>query len=275
MKIMEKKIILFSPNGYVGGFIKEAIIKEKNAQLYEITRDSNLNEYHMDYDVLIYSAAITSSRHETVDRYVQDNVVTAVHMIDFCKKHHIKRIIYLSSDEIYGELNTDIVTDKTIMINPNLYATTKYLAEMIIRECGIPYYILRLPAVVGKVWGKNFFYGLMDNLKKNEVVELYNMDKDFNNIVDIDDLIQFVNILCGDYENRNNEIFLLGNTKKMKLGDIARHIKMMYKSSSIIKNANVACNRYFTLDVSRAVEYGYCSKEIEYIISELYQIQGS
>lgn len=272
---MVKKIILFSPNGYVGGFIKETIIKEKSVQLYEITRDSNLNEYHMDYDILIYSAAITSSRRETADKYVQDNVVAAVHMVDFCKKHHIKRIIYLSSDEIYGELNTNMVTDKAIMINPNLYATTKYLAEMIIRECGIPYYILRLPAVVGKVWGKNFFYGLMDNLKKKEVVELYNMDKDFNNIVDIDDLIQFVNILCGDYENRNNEIFLLGNTKKTKLGDIARYIKMMYKSSAVIKNANVACNRYFTLDVSRAVKYGYCSKKIEFIIDELYQIQGS
>lgn len=152
-----KKIILFSPNGYVGSFIKETIEKEKGIQLYEITRKSNLELYQMNYDILIYSAAVTSARHEVAEKYVQDNVVTAVSMVNFCKNHHVKRIIYLSSDEIYGDLNVDKVTENTIMINPSVYATTKYLAEKIIIESGIPYYILRLPGIVGRIWGKTFF----------------------------------------------------------------------------------------------------------------------
>ncbi|MDE6636308.1 MAG: NAD-dependent epimerase/dehydratase family protein, partial [Lachnospiraceae bacterium] len=92
-----KKVILFSPNGYVGGFIKERIRDEKNIQLYEMTRDSDWEQYKGDYDIMIYSAAITSARHETADKYVQDNVVAVVSVMNFCREHHVKRIIYISS----------------------------------------------------------------------------------------------------------------------------------------------------------------------------------
>lgn len=272
---MTRKIILFSPNGYVGNFIKRRLHEEKNIQLYEITRGINLQQYQSDYDILIYSASVTSIRQEKAEKYIQDNVVTAVSMISFCKMHHVRRIIYLSTDEIYGELITDVITEKSIMINPNLYATTKYLAEKVIIESGIPYYILRLPGIVGQVWGKTFFYGLMDKIKDNEPVLLYNMDKKFNNIVDIDDLIQFIMILCNAYyDNNRSEIFLLGNTKKIYLKDIVYYLKNIYQSVSVVKNVEAKNRRYFTLDVSKAVQYGYCSKEIKVIIDELHQLQG-
>lgn len=272
---MIKKVVLFSPNGYVGSFTKKRLEEEKNIQLYEITRKSNLEQYQTDYDILIYSASVTSVRHEKADKYVQDNVVTALSMVDFCQKHHVKRIIYISTDEIYGELKADMITEKNIMVNPNLYATTKYLAEKIIIESGIPYFILRLPGIVGHVWGKNFFYGLMDKIRKNELVELYNIDRNFNNIVELDDLIHFITILCSKcYSNTKNEIFLLGNTKSMVLNDIVTYIKNIYQSTSVVKSVEAKNKRYFTLDVSKAVGYGYFSKEIKIIIDALHQIQG-
>lgn len=272
---MIRKVILFSPNGYVGSFIKKSLERDKDIQLYEITRKSNLEQYQMDYDILIYSAAVTSVRHEKADKYVQDNVVTAVSIIEFCLKHHVKRIIYLSTVEIYGELNTNIITEKTIMVNPNLYAVTKYLAEKIIMDSGIPYFILRLPSIVGQVWGQTFVYRLMDKMKNNEPVEIYNMERKFNNIVDVEDLIRFIVILCRDYCDINIcEIFLLGNRKSVELKDIVLYIKSIYHSSSDVKNIEMDNKRCFTLDVSKAVEYGYYSKEMKVIIDGLYRIQG-
>lgn len=268
-----RKVILFSPNGYVGGFIKERILEETNIRLYEMTRDSWLEQENEDFDVMIYSAGITSARHETADKYVQDNVVTAISLMNFCREHRVKRILYLSSDEIYGELNTDIVSERAIMVNPNLYAATKYLAEKIIIDSGIPYFILRLPGIVGKVWGKNFIYSLMDRVKKNENIELYNLNRRFNNILDIDDLIKFLIILCNDENADKNEIFLLGNMEKIVLSDIVFYIKNLYRSKSVIHNIDTDQKRYFTLDVTKAVEYGYSSKEIWAILNELYQIQ--
>ncbi len=268
-----KKIVLFSPNGYVGGFVKLGLQKEKDIQLYEMTRDNTMAHVYIDYDILIYSASITSERHETADKYVQDNVVTAVAMVDFCKKHNIKRIIYFSSDEIYGDLNTDMVTERAVMVNPNLYATTKYLAEKIIMESGIPNYILRFPGIVGRVWRKNFIYNLMNKIKNNEEVELYNLDRKFNNIVDIDDLVRFIIGICKRQDSLESEIFLLGNVESMKLNDIVLYIKNLYESTSPIYNVHTDAKRCFTLDVTKAEKYGYCSKKIKTILDELYQIQ--
>lgn len=267
------KVILFSPKGYVGGYIKERLLRERNIQLFEMTRDSDLKLYDKNFDTIIYSAAITSSRRATVDKYVQDNVVTAVSVVNFCKEHDVKRIIFLSSDEIYGELNCDVVTDKAVMVNPNLYAATKYLAEKIIMESGIPYYIMRLPGIVGKAWGKNFIYGLLSKAKNNETITIYNMNKMFNNILDIDDLTKFILVLCNYAPNDKSEIFLLGNTEKVRLKEIVSYIMSLHQATSEIINLETDQRRYFTIDVTRAVEYGYTSKKITTIIDELYQIQ--
>ncbi|GFI16216.1 hypothetical protein IMSAGC009_01380 [Lachnospiraceae bacterium] len=265
-----KKVILFSPKGYVGRFTKERIQSEKNMQLYEITRDSNLKEYNEDYDIMIYSAA---TRYALADKYVQDNVVSVIRIVDFCKTHHVQRIIYLSSDEIYGELNTDEVNENAVMINPGLYGISKYLAERIIIESGIPYYIMRMPGIVGRTWGKTFLYRLMDNIKNNKDIELYNANKSFNNVLDIDDLTRFLVKLCICEKKGENEIFLLGNTEKIKLMDVATYIKELYHSKTRIRDIDAKQKRYFTLDVTKASEYGYSSKRIKSIIDDLYSIQ--
>ena len=137
-----QKVILFSPGGYIGGYLKEAILKDKDILLYEITRGSDLGKYQEDFDVMVYSASVS---YASARKYVEDNVVTALTMVDFCLERHVKRIIYLSSDSVYGQLHTDMVSKQTVMVNPDLYGTTKYLAEKIIMQSDIPYYILRLP----------------------------------------------------------------------------------------------------------------------------------
>lgn len=269
-----KKVILFSPNGYIGGFLRERLTLEDCVQLYEMTRGSDFRQFENEYDIMIYSAALTSSRNEVFDRYVQDNVVKAVSIVNFCKEHNIKRIIYLSTDEIYGELNADIVTEKTVMVNPNLYATTKYLAEKIIMESTIPYYIIRLPGVVGRIWRKNFVYNLMTKISRNEKVELYNINRNFNNIVDLDDLINFIVLLCKNNDCEKREIFLLGNIEKIKLLKLVEYMKTLYFSSSQISSIETNKRRYFTLDVSKAVAYGYSSKNMFAIIDGIYCMQG-
>jgi nucleoside-diphosphate-sugar epimerase len=262
------KVVLFSPNGYIGGVIKETILKENRIELYEITRGSDLGQYTRNYNVMIYSASVSSA---SAEKYVQDNIVTAITIVEFCKKHHIDRIIYLSSDSIYGELNTDMVHEKVIMVNPNIYGLSKCLAEKIIMESGIPYYILRLPGVVGRVWRKNFVYDLMTRIKNNETVELYNMDRRFNNILDVDDLTRFVILLC-KCRHDVSEVFLLGNTENIVLGEMVFYIRELYHSTSQIRNVETNQKRYFLLDVAKAVEYGYLSSPITNIIDQLYQI---
>lgn len=265
-----KKIILFSPTGYIGSLLKEYLLKEKDTEHFEITRNNNLNEYFEDYDIMIYSASVINAESS---KLIQDNVLAALSSVDFCKKHNVKRIIYLSTDSLYGELNVDEVSENTIMVNPDFYGTTKYLAEKIIIESGIPYYILRLPGVVGRIWRGTYLYRLIDKAYSHESITLYNGEKKFNNVLDVDDLVKFVVHLCS-YEKSENEIFLLGNTEKIQLIKIVDYIKDLCHSTSKIDVMSGEGRRYFTLNVDKAVAYGYSSKLMWNIIDELYRLKN-
>lgn len=265
-----QKVILFSPGGYIGGYLKEAILKDKDILLYEITRGSDLGKYQEDFDVMVYSASVS---YASARKYVEDNVVTALTMVDFCLERHVKRIIYLSSDSVYGQLHTDMVSKQTVMVNPDLYGTTKYLAEKIIMQSDIPYYILRLPGVVGRVWRNNFISNLMLKIKRGEDITLYNMDRAFNNILYIDDLTRFVMLLCHCSGKKANEIFLLGNTESPKLEEIVLYMISLFSSKASVRNIEALENKYFTLNVTKAVEYGYSSQKVQTILDKLYQLQ--
>lgn len=268
------KVILFSPNGYVGSYIKERLDCEKAINLLEITRESNIDVIEGNYDLLVYSASITSVRHADAETYIKDNALCAVTMMRFCKKHSVKRIIYISSDEIYGQVCTDQVTEQTVMHSPNIYAVTKYLAEQVIMESGIPYYILRLPGIVGKRWGNCFLYRLIDAISRNEKVSVYNADKDFNNVVDLDDLVDFIVTLIHREDDAGEEVFLLGNVERISLNEMINYIKQIYDSDSEIDCSEEKVGRYFTLNTDKAVSYGYRSKSIREIIDELYKVQA-
>ena len=260
-----KRIILFSPTGYVGSMIKKSFMEIKDVELTEITRGSRLDKIHGNYDTIIYSASVSSA--ESL-KFIEDNVLSVITIMDFCKKHCVKRVIYLSTDSIYGELNTEEVSEKAVMVNPDFYGVTKYLAEKIIIESGIPYYILRMPGIVGKVWRNTYLYRLIDQFYKNESITVYNSNKLFNNVLDIDDLVHFILLLC-DLQKSGDKIFLLGNTEKVELIKVVNYIKNCCQSSSEIKIKNTNDKRYFTLNVRKAVEYGYSSKSIWDIIREL------
>ena len=93
------------------------------------------------------------------------------------------------------------------------------------------------------------------------------------NIVEIDDLTAFIVALCQGRETEKNEIFLLGNMQTVELWSLVSYMRSLYDSSSIVHNVKTEKKRYFTLDISKAVRYGYSSKGIRTIIDELYQIQ--
>ena len=52
------------------------------------------------------------------------------------------------------------------------------------------------------------------------------------------------------------------------------YLKGMYHSDSEVTSVDTNEKRYFTLDVTKAVEYGYSSKSIKVILDELAKIQG-
>lgn len=258
------KVLLFSPTGNVGSrmFEKlhnvghEVFIKTRT----ECTLDGNA-------DACIYTAGVTAGRSETAAKYIVDNCTAAVEVIKLCREKCIEKIVYLSSDEIYGSLVTDKLEIESEKRNLNIYAMSKLLSEAVVKESGMHYRILRLPGIVGgDIWGDTYLERIIRKAEQGENIEAYNVNKDFNNVVHVDDLCDFiVEHIADDF---GNEIIHVGQEEKKRLGDVINYVIAHTKSSSMIVEKKGG-KRYFTLPCAEAVRCGYKSRGVFKIIDEI------
>lgn len=262
-----KTILLISPTGKVGTFLNERLIHNGYDMKY-ITRDECSLQDGEPIDVCIYTASVTSHRNEPAQKYVEDNCHTAVKVVEICKKHNVKKIIYLSSDEIYGSLRTEELNSDSGRIDMNVYAMTKYLSEQIIIESGISYNILRLPGIVGGgKLGDSFLERAIVSMESNRDIYCYNLEKSFNNVVHIEDLCDFIIKLVE--KDTESMILHLGQTECWKMWDILNYIKKELESAADIIAVENSEGRFFTLPTAEAEQLGYSSRGIEHIVDEL------
>ena len=262
-----KKILLFSPTGMVGCRLMERL-KNTDHRIFYWQR----NKYDIpdeNIDIFIYVAGITSGRHETAKQYVVDNCYMAAKVVDACKQCNVKRIIFLSSDEVYGNLDTDSLSADSDRINPGVYASSKYLSEQIIMESEIPYYIIRSPGIVDGTKIKNsFLERTAIDLSQNRTITCNHMEDLFNNVVHLEDLCKFILLLTNKENDDRNKIFHVGQCESEKLTNIINYMRNQIESNSKIL-AMSKKGRHFTLPVEDAVEYGYASRGIYPIIDEI------
>ena len=115
-----------------------------------------LKEHDIDYIVHFAAQSHVQNSFEESLNYTQDNIVGTHTLLECCRKYgKIKKIIHISTDEVYGEsLNDDIKHEKSILIPTNPYAATKAAAEMLamsyIKSYNLPIIITRGNNVYGK-----------------------------------------------------------------------------------------------------------------------------
>ena len=128
------------------------------------------DSYFADTDFVFHLAGladiIPSIKEPT--RYYEANVTGTINVLEACRKHKVKKLIYTASSSCYGVGMMIKGLDKPITedddINPMYpYALTKYLGEELVRHWGsvykIPYVSLRLFNVYGPRARSNNVYG--------------------------------------------------------------------------------------------------------------------
>ena len=99
-----------------------------------------------------------------------------------------KRVILISTIDVYDVLNTKLNEDVIINYNNNnTYGKNRYLFEEFIREKFNDVYIFRLPALFGRGLKKNILYDLLNNNNVNSInlntyFQWYNLDWLHNDI---------------------------------------------------------------------------------------------
>jgi len=214
----------------------QVIISEINASYcFQKTDITNINALEVlfqthRFDVVLHMAAQAGVRYslENPHAYVQSNLVGFVNILECCRHHKIKHLVYASSSSVYG-MNAKIPfsEDDQVDYPVSLYAATKKSNELLAHTYshlyGLPTTGLRFFTVYGP-WGRPDMSPMLfaNAIYFGQPIKVFNsgdMQRDFTYI---DDIIKGVLKASDRLPTINDQqpyyrIFNIGNSKPINL----------------------------------------------------------
>jgi len=206
-------------------------------------RDSKMEEYILEDDIIIHLAAISSL--PECQSYPQQafdiNVSGTINILEIARKKNVKRVIFASTSAVY-ENNTSFPCKETDSINPNLiYSLTKSTAESICLS-----YLKNYNVDVRIIRFFNIFGGNQDFRRQSPPLTIYIINELINGRVPIlhsdgtqkrdylyiDDLLNLLNKIIHK-ETINNRIYNACSGTVYSVSEIYNMILSELKTHSI------------------------------------------
>lgn len=196
-----------------------------------------LDDY--DFDAIIHIAGQSSGEVSFEDPVydLKTNTQSTLMLLDFARKHNVKKFIYASSMSVYGDKEPPLVTEDTIPIPKSFYAVGKLASENYMRifaeMFGIQCTALRFFNVYGI--GQN-----MSNLKqgmasiylsmaiKDHHITVKGSKDRFRDFVYIDDIVKAV--ICS--LSRKGKIFDIYNVSNKNMQTVESIVELIKSSLS-------------------------------------------
>jgi len=226
----------------------------------------------------------------TVDNYnvfnnitldVETTLKVLCEVLDNCKVNDFT-INFISSWFVYGDTKMP-ATESSVCSPKGFYSITKKAAEdLLISFCETykqKYRILRLCNAMGTgdkktSKKKNALSHMIDLLKKNKEVNLYDKGKPTRDILHVLDICSAIEIVCS--KGKENSIYNIGRGEPTEIGYIIKYAKDFLNSSSKINYVDapefhkIVQVQNFAMDTSKIKELGFEPKfSINKIIKEL------
>lgn len=191
------------------------------------------------FDVVCNLAAQAGVRYslENPETYIDSNVVGFLNILECCRHHRIKHLVYASSSSVYG-LNEKIpFSTKDNVDHPiSLYAATKKSNELMAHTYShlfkIPTTGLRFFTVYGP-WGRPdmAMFLFTDAIVNDRPIKVFNHGKMERDFTYIDDIVEGVVRICEKpvlhrlHTKKMYKIYNIGNNNSIKLLDFIKEIE--------------------------------------------------
>ena len=195
------------------------------------------------FEVVCNLAAQAGVRYsiENPKAYIDSNISGFLNILEGCRNHQVKHLVYASSSSVYGQ-NKKVPFETTDNVDHpiSLYAATKKSNELMAHTYGHLYDFkttgLRFFTVYGP-WGRPdmAYYLFADAILKNQPIKVFNKGKMERDFTYIDDIVNGVTkIIEKNIESREHyKIYNIGNNKTESLQDFITTIE-----EAIGKNVN-------------------------------------
>jgi UDP-glucuronate 4-epimerase len=195
------------------------------------------------FEVVCNLAAQAGVRYsiENPKAYIDSNISGFLNILEGCRNHKVKHLVYASSSSVYGE-NKKVPFKTTDNVDHpiSLYAATKKSNELMAHTYGHLYNFkttgLRFFTVYGP-WGRPdmAYYLFADAISNNRPIKVFNngeMERDFTYI---DDIVNGVTKIIEKniYSREHYKIYNIGNNKTESLQDFITTIEQVLGKEAI------------------------------------------
>lgn len=259
-----KKILITGSSGFIGYHLTKRLLNEgyaitgidnhndyydvklKESRLELLQKQSNHYKFHIvdiankeilekifkegSFDVVIHLAAQAGVRYsiENPQAYTQSNLVGFVNIVEACRHHQIKHLLFASSSSVYGgNMKVPFSTTDSVDHPVSLYAATKKANELIAHSYahlyGIPMTGLRFFTVYGPYGRPDMaYYSFTKDILEETPIKVFNQGELERDFTYIDDIVEGIARLITFVPKKTDkqapyQIFNLGNNNPVPL----------------------------------------------------------
>ena len=277
-----KKILVTGSSGTVGTRLCEKLSEENyeivgvdlnpnkwNDRINELTIIGDLRSKQTfenlpeDVDLVIHLAANARVYNLVIDpSLARDNFETLFNTLEFCRKDNIKKFIFASSREVYGNSKQIIHTENEAYVRncESPYTASKIGGEALVhayQQCyGINFIITRFSNVYGMYDDSDRVIPLFIKLtKENKDLVVYGKEKllDFTYI---DDTISGVLKCVENFDQVKNDVFNIASGEALSIIEVAQLIQKYTdnRNKIIIKENRTGEVVKFIADISKVTQ---------------------
>ncbi len=248
-KYQKSKIYVYDKITYASSVENLKSIYKSN-RIKIIKKDINnykaLKKYSKGTDILIHAAAEShvDNSFNLTNEFINTNVIGTKNVLDICKEHKIKKIIHISTDEVYGEIYKNSFKE-TSKFNPsNPYSSSKAAAEMVvngyIHSYNLPIIIVRANNIFGtRQHPEKLLAGCCWSFLKKKKFSIHGSGKQKRSFLFIEDFCEGIYLIM--IKGKNQDIYNIGSNFEYKNLDV---VKIVAKENNI----NMKKNIYYSKD---------------------------
>ena len=268
------KYLLTGAAGFIGSYLAEALLKDANNVIvgfdnlndyYDVSlkefRLAKLNSYknftfvkgdladkalidslflEHKFDIVINLAAQAGVRYSIInpDAYINSNIIGFYNILEACRHHPVKHLVYASSSSVYGgNKKVPFSVDDKVDNPVSLYAATKksneLLAHAYSKLYNIPTTGLRFFTVYGPAGRPDMaYFSFTNKLIKGQEIQIFNYGNCKRDFTYVDDIVEgIIRVSKKPPETKNGEdglplppykVYNIGNNNPENLLDFVQ-----------------------------------------------------